>query len=262
MTSTVTEPGSPSGPIMCRTWKVAAEDFRPRCTNTFYPVGDTEGCPVCVKPKFSDGNCVKVKAPPLIVGNPTQPDLCQQIGGSTQKVCTCQTLYGDYTDTGYTGIWADTYTKIWKLTVTMNPQYQEPPGGCPFAGTYYLYARLEGKCGPYWDSKERAPRYQPVGDTCETSSLYPHWTLDWNGDQWNHGNHFRLFRKTINWSTGQLESEEWDFGYFGSIPTSLRYKVCKGASYFPWRKVISQGGLRYIPRDQFLPYYDMTIEGL
>lgn len=237
---------------VCKTWNIPAVSFKPLCNNLYQPTGDNTSCPVCVTPAVPPGNCVVTKAAPY-------PDQCSG-AIATQRPCACQTLYGDYVSgfPGFVGAFVDTYTKIWKLTVTTTPVWNGGPSYCDFAGTYYLYESQPGigRCIGTWETKQRYKTFSPVDGVCVQAGInYPLWKLYWVEGNTNETTTFSLTRYTQNWSTGQLKHEVWDFGTF----QSLKNKVCKGATYTPWR-VFSEG--QYTPRSRFIQFYDMTITGL
>jgi hypothetical protein len=67
---------------------------------------------------------------------------------------------------------------------------------------------------------------------------------------------FELTKFGKDWTTGALSKDVHYFGIF----RSLKDKVCKGATYFPWTNRV---GIRdFIPRSRFIQFYDMTLTGL
>lgn len=238
---------------VCKTWNLPAVSFKPLCNNLYQPTGDNTSCPVCVTPAVPPGNCVVTKAAPY-------PDQCS---GAIQwaRPCACQALYGDYVDgnPGFVGTFVDTYTKIWKLTVTTTPAYPSQPSNCSFAGTYYLYESQPGigRCVGEWETKQRYETFSPVDGVCVQAGLnYPLWKLRWIEGDLETTSWFELTKFGKNWSTGALTK---DVHYFGTFQ-SLKNKVCKGATYFPWTNRV---GVRdFIPRSRFIQFYDMTITGL
>lgn len=245
---------------VCKTWNLPAVSFKPLCNNLYQPTGDNTSCPVCVTPAVPPGNCVVTKQPPYA-------DNCS---GAIQftKTCACQALYGDYVDgnPGFVGTFVDTYTKIWKLTVTTTPVWNGGPSYCDFAGTYYLYESQPGigRCIGVWRTKQRYQQFSPVDGVCVQAGInYPLWQLRWQESSDNNSSGaFILNRYTKNWSTGQLEQNEWWFGFWPRSVNlyNLKDKVCKGATYFPWTNRI--GINEFVPRSRFIQFYDMTIEGL
>lgn len=241
---------------VCKTWNLPAVSFKPLCNNLYQPTGDNTSCPACVTPAVPPGDCIITKTEPF-------PLTCSGAIPGTRP-CACQTLYGDYGDygdgnPGFVGTFVDTYTKIWKLTVTTTPVF--PPGspGCSFAGTYYLYESQPGigRCIGEWETKQRYQVFNPYTGACEEAGFaYPLWHFRWIEGDVGYTSFFELRSYGKAWTTGALSIDYYHFGTFNS----LKNKVCKGATYFPWRHRSSNG--HYTPRSRFVQFYDMTIEGL